>query len=1848
MGTQRLHWLGALALLGTTACRGPDAIGGSSAEEDGTAEGTAGPDDAADGDTADSDDDSDADADDTDDDTGDTGEPDDSDDDPHVDEGVGAACEGDPPEFSSMPATEALAGVLYEYVAQATDPDGDEVFYAIETDASLSIHPKTGAIKWIPTSHDVGSLDVTIIATDRSGCTEYQDLTIDVGEENFPPEIVSTPTQSATVGTSYSYAVAIEDPEDDDVTLQVVDGPGSLSVSGSTVSFTPAGGDVGFHDVTIRATDEFGHTAVQSWTLVVGQGGSSSPPSVSISSPGTLQRVSGRVAVNGSVNDADLLGYFIEVCDDEGNGCVEVDNAEGNASGLLGHAHTGVRDNGFARIRVRAIDTALNVSTASVRVEIDSDLKLGHVELAILDMEVPTPGIPLQAVRRYTSLRRGEDLSFGFGWELEMSDGYKLERSRVDGEGWAIEGDFFGGYYLVDDGVPHFYTLRTPDDQLLAFAFIPQASPTTGGQFITPSYEDVLGNGSSMSASGGSNLWILNGTSTIENYSTFQVYNPQDVTITTARGYEYDVDLEDGLQQVSDPRGNTVTVNDNSLSHSSGRSIQIARSGGRINTLTDPAGREVNYFYDADGDLIRVERPDGEVEEYHYRHGHLLYDVVGADGMLLSRKEYDGDGRLIGIINGGGQGTTIEYDDDAQQQTFVDEAGEGTITYDDDGNIVSMATENGATKSFSYDGNGHLDQSVDPVGAVTNYNVRADGKITSVEHPHPGSEPAAWHTTNVSYTFDDRLYEVENGAGARVRYSYTPYGELSSITDEEGRVVTSATYRSDGSLMSETTFAGTRTLTRNSHGDVTAVTDGDTVNFDVDATGRIQSVDYPEGGSADFDVDAMGNIKGATLSTGEEATLELSGGGAWKRYELPNGDVVEREFDTAGRLVRYVGPDGDTKRYLYDDTGRLSAYVDPIGRVTEQVHDSDGRLSELILPDGTSTSYTYDASGRMLSVTAPGGLSSDYSYDAAGRVVTEVDPVGRTTAYDYTPTTVTTTDDLDRSTTTTFFPHGLTQSVAFADGTSRHYDYLVTSAVQSGAEYPTLVQYEGGQQRTFDYDGQVRLTEATNMAGNPYAMGHSGNLMASFTAPSGEQTTFDHDELGNVVGLHHPEGGVTTKEYAVGGTLSRMTLPGGETVDYEYDGFTRVTGVTTSDGDEMSMAYDMAGRMVSMLDDSGGYEYEYDLIDNVSRIDGPEGSAIEYERNAAGQVTAVEVTPTNGATAERTEYEYDDRGLLVSVDDPLGGTTYFSYDDMGRLESRDLPNGVSTDYEYDLRDHISRITHRNGGTVIEDLEYTRNANGAPTTVSYSGGTITYSYDAAQRLASETHTGSVSRAITYSYDASGKRTAHSIDGAATNYQYGDGYDLEATTGAQAGTYEWDASGRMASLTRGGTTIEVEHTVLGNVRSVVVDGETIDYENNGLGSRMKATSSDGERRFVVGSAMAGTVKRPMAVVDGDGAIAASYVFVGYSPLMRIDGSGEPVYYLEDALGSVVAMTDDGGSTEASFHYDAFGNVIGGDNPGDSAPAGTGGDFRFQGHWLEAASGLYHMQMRDYDPMTGLFLSRDPVGTDIMVPETDHQYAFARQAPTLYADPTGGFGLISISISMDISSMMRSAKQAAIQEAKEFILDQIKQFFFQSLLDLTVGVLPGAAQLEEMIANGKDAGKGFEESVFEFLCDGFIEGTPLQYTHWFVLLRNDSDSPTANPVLHDGLSCGDRKEGKKRKNHNHLKDTLHANEADLVIGPNAPSNGGAWIVSDFKVNAKQIKKKKEQFKAMARFARQKGNRIVGYIVWKGAEGFMDNLVGNAYDEFTLFRDAIMQGIAIVILDATAKGDKHHKGFK
>jgi len=186
---------------------------------------------------------------------------------------VAAAPSNQPPVFSTIPPTYALASSFYSYSAVATDPEQGEIAYTLEVaPADATVDPFWGSVYWFPTPATLGDHAFTLRATDAGGLFVEQSWTLHiVAPGNNPPEIISIPPALALAEASFEYFPSAFDVDPGDfVTWSLISGPtGVFFDSWGYLSWYPEPSQAGPHDFTIRATDSTGLFDDQNFTVEV-------------------------------------------------------------------------------------------------------------------------------------------------------------------------------------------------------------------------------------------------------------------------------------------------------------------------------------------------------------------------------------------------------------------------------------------------------------------------------------------------------------------------------------------------------------------------------------------------------------------------------------------------------------------------------------------------------------------------------------------------------------------------------------------------------------------------------------------------------------------------------------------------------------------------------------------------------------------------------------------------------------------------------------------------------------------------------------------------------------------------------------------------------------------------------------------------------------------------------------------------------------------------------------------------------------------------------------------------------------------------------------------------------------------------------------------------------------------------------------------------------------------------------------------------------------------------------------------------------------------------------------------
>jgi RHS repeat-associated protein len=574
----------------------------------------------------------------------------------------------------------------------------------------------------------------------------------------------------------------------------------------------------------------------------------------------------------------------------------------------------------------------------------------------------------------------------------------------------------------------------------------------------------------------------------------------------------------------------------------------------------------------------------------------------------------------------------------------------------------------------------------------------------------------------------------------------------------------------------------------------------------------------------------------------------------------------------------------------------------------------------------------------------------------------------------------------------------------------------------------------------------------------------------------------------------------------------------------------------------------------------------------VSQITSANGTIISYSRDAEGRILQQTEKANASVIGLTTKYSYDLYGKLLTVTDSRDRTTTMTYDVVNRLATKTLPNGVKTTYTYDDLDRFAKIVYTKAdGTILASETYTRNAGGEPSKVLREDGTYTlYDYDAANRLSKEvaySAAGVALKSIAYTYDLDGKRIRKVDRLVAQDYTYNANGQL--VTAGQNG-YVYDADGRLSQMNKAGGAVLLAHDAIDRLTQVTKNGVTTQYLYDAQGDRIGEVSGNNTKNYLVAPNMSNGLSSTDLITDGNGGVVSDYVYGGSSIIARLDANGNPIYYLTDAMGSVIGLVDDQGNILSRIIYDGFGNIESGDDGSTQ-----GGDFRFQGQWLESESGLYYMRARDYDTETGLFLSRDPVDMQAQGVEAFNPYQFAFNNPLVFRDPTGMFTITEANVSQAISDILNGIKgqvsQKVIDEAKGVVTSVFKQ--------VLVNLLPFSDRLDDIAGDPKQQKVKGSPANWE---DLFIENAlcPIVPAQYKSFIWKDPSVSTSGVVSDNGVPCGQ-----------YSAFDLGDAKPDFIIKNGEPVDmkTKGFLIGDLKLNSGSIKygQKDRQFQAMVQYA-------------------------------------------------------------
>jgi RHS repeat-associated protein len=486
------------------------------------------------------------------------------------------------------------------------------------------------------------------------------------------------------------------------------------------------------------------------------------------------------------------------------------------------------------------------------------------------------------------------------------------------------------------------------------------------------------------------------------------------------------------------------------------------------------------------------------------------------------------------------------------------------------------------------------------------------------------------------------------------------------------------------------------------------------------------------------------------------------------------------------------------------------------------------------------------------------------------------------------------------------------------------------------------------------------------------------DLLATYTAPSNPATQYAWDLDRRLDAVTWPNGTGVDLVYvpagnAHAGKLHQLkTLTGQVLSTYGYNSTSgRLTSVDTSGGVSTSLGWDgpallsAATTWPDAVSKTASWTLGNYLLVSAEAVTG--GNSITYAYDADQLATSATVAAlTHTMSAAR----HPNTGWVSSTSLKKISQT-LAYDPVyGQLSSVNTKfNSADNVHTLTLQtyDGLGRLTTRKE-KILAEAETTR----------------TYAYDSTGRLSGDGTT-------TWAYDANGNRTK--INGV-TVATY-DPQDRILTH--QSASFTHDTNGQRITKTQSGHTTTYGYDVFGNLQTVSLPGGVVvTYELDGAGRRVGRSKSGATyRRYLLGEG-----NRVVAEYDQAGTIVSQFVYLTRSHVPDFMIQGSNVYrFITDQLGSVrlvvnVNASTASGSVVQRLDYDAWGNVT-------NVPSAFDQPFGFAGGLWDRDTGLVHFGAREYDPATGRWLQKEPLGFG---GGDTNLYAYGYGDPVNWIDPSG----------------------------------------------------------------------------------------------------------------------------------------------------------------------------------------------------------------------------------------------------
>ena len=456
---------------------------------------------------------------------------------------------------------------------------------------------------------------------------------------------------------------------------------------------------------------------------------------------------------------------------------------------------------------------------------------------------------------------------------------------------------------------------------------------------------------------------------------------------------------------------------------------------GRVTTQILPDARQINYRYDANGNVTAITPPSKPVHGFEYTKVDLQKQYTPPTLNSLEQPQtqyaYNLDKQLIKIQRPDGQVIDFVYDEEKKRLNRINLPGEQSISYaynDNTGKLKTLTAPDGSTLSYTYDGSLPLSET------WGNGEITGTLSLSYDNHFQVTTLSVNGNAVNYEYDADGQISKAGD-------LGLTHNGQNGLFTGTQlGNLSTQRTHNTFGEMASETASYNSNTLYRTEYlrdqlGRITQKVETlegvtTTFNYRYDVAGRlievkqdavvVEAYTYDDNGNRLSADTTFSSVKGLyddqdRLTQYGDNTYDYTENGELRRKNS-NGQITQYQYDVFGNLRSLQLPDGEQIEYVIDGKNRrigkkvngqlvqgflYQGSLNPVAEldghgniISSFVYGSKANIPDYMLKNGKTYRILSDHLGspRLVVDINEGSIVQRMDYDAFGNVVFDSNP----------------------------------------------------------------------------------------------------------------------------------------------------------------------------------------------------------------------------------------------------------------------------------------------------------------------------------------------------------------------------------------------------------------------------------------------------------------------------------------------------------------------------------------------------------------------------------------------------------------------------------------------------------------------------------------------------------------------------------------------------------------------------------------------------------------------------------------------------------------------------------------